>query len=784
MTLKDVRKELAVVEIPNTVLLQGREMVLRVSQEVGNKLFNGTANDDYFGLALSKENKEYYTIGTLVKVNSIKNVKGKFELSVDVLERIEVIDFIPTADGLRATYDLLPDINDLDADNRQEILAYIRELSTEVAKNFQGSDQVLEHLKEIDDITAMIAYIMPFINLSDEERQEFLEITSLKKKSLRFIDLFIEHKTAIEFQMELAAKMEQDVNQTYREQMLRRQLKAIQEELGEGQEGDSGKKDYADLIEKAKMPKDIMKVAMDEFKKLKRQNPSSAEANVIESYLEMLVSLPWKKPRVKPIEIENARKLLEAHHYGLDKVKERIIQHLVVMKLKKNKQGSILLLVGPPGTGKTSLGKSIAEVLNREYVRISLGGVRDEAEMRGHRRTYIGAMPGKIIQGMKKVRQRNPVVVLDEVDKLIASANGDPASALLEILDPEQNNTFVDHYLSVPYDLSDVFFVATANNLSTIPAPLRDRMEIIDISSYTNHEKFHIANKHLMDAVLEEHGLTGDQLQVEDAAMHDIIENYTREAGVRNLKRQLAKVARVSAEKIVMKQVTLPYVVKVDMLKDILGNETRHHDRIREINPPGVVTGLAWTPVGGDILFIESAMMAGKGQMKLTGQLGDVMKESAYIAQSLIRSRLTLNLEGIDFDKYDTHIHVPAGAIPKDGPSAGVALLTAMASVVMGRPIDSQLAMTGEVSLRGDVLPVGGIKEKVLAAHRAGIKRVILPKDNEKNIEDIPKDVRAELTFILAETVEDVFKETLGIQLPKARVFKNEFKIEASMSVN
>lgn len=782
MTIKDIRKDLAVVEIPGTVLMPGREMVLRVSQTIGNRLFNDTASDEYFGIALNKHGNEYYHIGTLIKVNSIKNAKGQFELSVDVMERIEVIDFISTSDGMRATYELLPDEDDLDTKNKEEILAYIKELSSEVAKNFSGSDQIIEHLVKIENITELIAYIMPFVNVSVEERQEFLEIISLKRKSLRFIDMFIEHKTAIEFQMELASKMEQDVSKQYREQLLRRQLKAIQEELGEGQDDDGEQKNFTELIEKAKMPKDIMKIATDEFKKLKRQNPSSAEANVIESYLEMLVSLPWKKPRIKPIDIERARMLLDEDHYGLDKVKERIIQHLVVMKLKKNKQGSILLLVGPPGTGKTSLGKSIAQVLDREYVRISLGGVRDEAEMRGHRRTYIGAMPGKIIQGMKKVKQRNPVVVLDEVDKLIASAHGDPASALLEILDPEQNNTFADHYLSVPYDLSDVFFIATANNLAGIPAALRDRMEIINISSYTNHEKFHIAKKHLMAEVLEEHGLEASQLEIADEAIHEIIENYTREAGVRNLKRQLAKVTRVSAEKIIMKEVPLPFVVEADQLIDLLGNETRYHEEVKAFNPAGVVTGLAWTPVGGEILFIEGVMMPGKGQLKLTGQLGDVMKESAHIAQSLIRSRLTLNLEGIDFDKFDTHIHVPAGAIPKDGPSAGVSLLTAMASLVLGKPVDSKLAMTGEVSLRGTVMPVGGIKEKVLAAHRAGITKIILPKDNEKNIQDIPEEVRADLTFILAETVEDVFREALGVSLPKPIVFDNKFKIASDVA--
>jgi len=437
------------------------------------------------------------------------------------------------------------------------------------------------------------------------------------------------------------------------------------------------------------------------------------------------------------------------------------------MKLKQNKQGSILLLVGPPGTGKTSLGKSIAETLEREYVRISLGGVKDESEIRGHRRTYVGALPGRIIQGMKRAGTRNPVFILDEVDKLMASYSGDPASALLEVLDPEQNNTFSDHYLEVPYDLSDVFFIATANSLKGIPGPLRDRMEIIEIGSYTSHEKFHIARNHLIDEVLEDNGLDETQLQFEDEAIKTIIEKYTREAGVRGLKRQLATVARVASEKIVLGKVDLPYVVKEDMLYDLLGHELIQVNMAGKHNPPGVVTGLAWTPVGGDILFIEGAFMPGTGKLLLTGQLGDVMKESAKISQSLIRSRLAFNLKKTEFDKKDLHIHVPSGAIPKDGPSAGVALLTTIASLVTGHTVDPKLAMTGEISLRGAVLPVGGIKEKVLAAHRAGIKRVILPEENTKDLDDVPGDVKAEMEFIPVKTVEDVLKETIGLELPK-----------------
>ena len=566
--------------------------------------------------------------------------------------------------------------------------------------------------------------------------------------------------------MEMAAKFNEEMNKNHRANMLKEQLKAIQEELDDA-EGTGSKKDYRELIEEADMPDEVREVAMEEVQKLERQGPHSSEENVIRNYLDLLTTLPWGKSEIKDIDIGAARKLLDDEHYGLEKVKDRIIQHLTVMKLKQNKQGSILLLVGPPGTGKTSLGKSIAEVLGREYVRISLGGVKDEAEIRGHRRTYLGALPGRIIQGMKRAGSKNPVFILDEVDKLMAAYNGDPASALLEVLDPEQNDSFSDHYLDVPYDLSDVFFIATANSLRDIPGPLRDRMEIIEIGSYTSHEKFHIAKDHLISIVLEEHGLDETQLQIDDEALKTIIEKYTREAGVRGIKRQLSAVARVVSEKIVVGKVEIPYIVKEDMLYDILGHELTQYDLAGKNNPPGVVTGLAWTPVGGDILFIEGAFMPGSGKLTLTGQLGDVMKESAKISQSLIRSRLAFNLKSVEFDKKDFHIHVPSGAIPKDGPSAGAALLTTIASLVTGHEVDPKLAMTGEISLRGAVLPVGGIKEKVIAAHRAGIERIILPRENLKDLDDVPKDVKDEIEFIPADTVEDVIKETIGIELPK-----------------
>lgn len=781
MSELNVNKELSLVFIPNTVLLPGRNVTIKISKQIGDSFLKRIALDDNYGVVLALkggneketyEEEDFYSIGSLIRVEEVKLVREGYNLVIDVIERVEIDEFIREGEDFRVAYNIIPDVIDLDERNQDEMRKYIKSLVSEISKNFKGSELYVEYINNIDDFKEMISYLFPFMNLSLQEKQQFLEIRSLRKKSLRFIDILIEQREAIKFQVEMAEKLTNKVNKNYREQMLRQQLKAIQEELNESEGNkDKKKKDYRELIEAANMPEDVKEVALDELDKLERQGANSSETNVIRNYLDLLISLPWRESEVKDIDIVAARALLDKQHYGLNKVKDRIIQHLTVMKLKKNKQGSILLLVGPPGTGKTSLGRSIAEALNRKYVRISLGGVRDEAEIRGHRRTYIGALPGRIIQGMKKAGEKNPVFILDEIDKLMTSGNGDPSSALLEVLDPEQNNTFSDHYLEIPYDLSDVFFIATANSLREIPAPLRDRMEIIDISSYTSFEKFYIAKDHLIDLILEDHGLNADQLVIEDEALKVIIEKYTREAGVRGLKRQLAKVARVSAEKIVLGKVDLPYVIKEDMLFDILGHDIAHYDRVNEKNEPGVVTGLAWTPVGGDILFIEGVFMPGSGQLTLTGQLGDVMKESAKISQSIIRSRLALALNNFEFNKKDLHIHVPAGATPKDGPSAGVALFTTIASLVTGREVDPKLAMTGEISLRGAVLPVGGIKEKVLAAHRAGIKRIILPKDNEKDILDIPKEVRNDLRFILVETIEDVLKETIGLELPKPGVF-------------
>lgn len=778
---KELKRAIAV-PVFNTVLLPGVTTVIRL-EEHDNLLLKKLASEEVavalpFKQPLGNQElsiSDFCNLGVSFLTKRVESgEKGDF-LEVKILDRICVESLLKEKEGFLVDYHIDPESDDLDDKSKEEMLSYFRRTVSEICENLQNGDDYRKVVDGIQDINTMITYLSQFMPLSAEERYELLKTDSLKERCLRFMDFLLKQKESIELSIQINEKFSRKANRIYREQVLREQLKAIQEELNEGETVNAKKNDdYRNKIEAAVMPQEVEEAALNELNRLESLGQGSAEENVIRSYLDFLTQMPWKKEEALPIDLTEAKEILNRQHYGLEKVKERILQHLAVMQLKKDKKGSILLLVGPPGTGKTSLGKSIAQALERQYVRLSLGGIRDEAEIRGHRRTYVGAMAGNILKSIKKAGTTNPVMVLDEVDKLMTGGfSGDPASALLEVLDPEQNNTFTDHYLDLPYDLSDVFFIATANTLESIPEPLLDRMETIEISGYTAEEKFHIAKDHLFPAVLEDHGLTREQLIIEETTVRKMIEDYTREAGVRGLKKQLEAIARAVSEKIVLKETELPYEVKEEDLEEMLGHQIARHDRAQQENPPGVVTGLAWTPAGGEILFIEATDMPGSGQVTLTGKLGDVMKESAMISLSLLKSRLPLN--SINFKERDLHIHVPSGAVPKDGPSAGIALFTALASLFTGKRVNPQLAMTGEITLRGAVLPIGGLKEKMLGAQRAGITKVLIPRDNVSDLKDLPPEIREQMTVVAVDTIEDVLHETIGITLaPIEHIFLNE----------
>ncbi|MCT8336075.1 endopeptidase La [Methanoculleus sp. Afa-1] len=767
---QDTSRDYIVIPLSETVVYPETRTKLQVETAIGEALIAAMKSDgSAYAVGLTAKSgaedpaDALYSTGNLLMIAHVQPSNNGYLVFAHATRRVKAVTLSERDGQFYVVPEPLPDVPDLDEGDRAEMLRRVRAAVHELSGNFQGSEQFTRPVDRMESVDQIMGFVMPFLPIGVAEKQSLLEIVSTRERYTAFLRILVNLNENINLRIEVAQKATEKVGKANREAMLREQMKVIQEELN-GSDDSDGEGGYRERIERSTMPEEVRKKAFAELKKLETGGSQHHESQGIRNYLDLLLVLPWTVEK-KSIDIEEARRVLESNHNGLEKVKERIVQHLAVMKLKEEKQGSILLFAGPPGTGKTSLGRSIADALGREYVRISLGGVKDEAEIRGHRRTYVGSLPGRIIQGMKRAGAKNPVFILDEVDKLAVSYAGDPASALLEVLDPEQNSTFSDHYLEVPYDLSDVLFIATANSLATIPAPLLDRMELIEISGYTKNEKFAIAKDHLLPETLEEHGLDAERLQVEDEALAAIIDRYTREAGVRTLKKQLARIARHVSAKVVSGTVDLPVVVTPEMLPEILGRETVRPDVARKENPPGVVTGLAWTPVGGDILFIEGTFMPGKGKLTLTGQLGDVMKESAQISLSLIRSRLAVIATGFDFFASDIHIHVPAGATPKDGPSAGVTLFTALASLVTGRTVDPTVAMTGEVTLSGAVLPVGGIKEKVLAAHRAGIRTVILPRENERDLEDVPEDARNELTFVTVETIEDLLREALGIEL-------------------
>jgi len=768
---------LLVLPLSGVVLFPRTRTKLNVEQPIGEHIaaeLKEGSPVEVLALATAEDSdptaESLYRAGSLLKIGGAEPADHGYLIEGVATEKLAVTSIEERDGRFFATCTPFPDRLDLDEPTKKALLADIRAVIRDISSHFPGSGPFNRAIDEMDSVDKVIGHVMLFAPLPIAAKQALFETESARERGRMFLELMQELGEQISFRVEMAQKVSEKVNKSNREAMLREQLKLIQEELNEIEGGVPGDSGYRERIEQSKMPEEVRKKALSEARKLEASGGQNHESHIIRNYLDLLLALPWVTEEKTTVDIAEARTVLDANHTGLEKVKERIVQHLAVMKLKHEKQGSILLLTGPPGTGKTSLGKSIADALGRKYVRISLGGVRDEAEIRGHRRTYVGALPGRIIQGIRRAGVKNPVFILDEVDKLASSSMGDPASALLEVLDPEQNSTFSDHYLEVPYDLSEVLFIATANTTATIPAPLLDRMELIEIPGYTRNEKFSIAKNHLLPSTLEEHGLDPGSLVIEDEAVRAIIERYTREAGVRWLKKQLARIARYASEKIVSGTASKPLVVREEMLDTILGREVVRLDAARQEAVPGVVTGLAWTPVGGEILFIEGTSMPGKGTLTLTGQLGDVMKESATISMSLARSRLAHLTAGFDFIASDVHIHVPSGATPKDGPSAGIALFTALASLITGKGVDPKIAMTGEITLSGVVLPVGGIREKVLAAHRSGIRTILLPKENQRDLEDVPEDVLSEIRFVFVETIEEVLREVLEIDLGRTPV--------------
>lgn len=706
------------------------------------------------------EGEKITIYAVLCKGLSVSEDEEAVTLKAYASKRVRVLEYHSEESMLLVEED--PEIQDLDDIRSREMTEYIQNIVEEIAETFRGGQIFARQFRQYSSLSDMIVYLAKYMPLSEQERNELLGAVSIKERAVRFMDFLLRQKEIVSLHVEMNEKLSRESNEYYRKMALRRQLESIQQELDEGDEGDA-RENYSARIEASDIPSENKKALLEDAARLENGSGQGSDAEVLRNYLEFALSLPWKKEEASSIDLKEARTILDERHYGMEKVKERIIQHLAVMKLRGTSRGSALLLVGPPGTGKTSLGKSIAKALQRPYVRMSLGGIRDESEIRGHRRTYVGAMAGRVLKSMKQAGQTNPVLVLDEMEKMMQGGfSGDPAAAMLEVLDPEQNDTFTDHYLDLPYDLSDVFFIGTANSLDGIPAPLLDRMEVIQVPSYTGGEKFEIARQYLVPEVLLDHGMSPDQLQFTDDALRGIVDDYTMEAGCRGLKKRLAQAVRIKAVNLAEED-SLQVVDRGD-LEDLFGAPMTHRHKVRETNPFGVVTGLAWTAVGGEVLYIEAASMPGSGQMMLTGQLGDVMKESARISLSVLKSRLPLN--AMIFKEQDIHIHFPAGATPKDGPSAGITIFTALASLALQKPVDSHIAMTGELSLSGSVLPIGGLREKLYGAMRAGIRKVLIPWDNRADLRDVPAEVLEALEIVPVRTAEEVLQETLQIALP------------------
>jgi ATP-dependent Lon protease len=776
LNLADVPTELAILPLRDTILFPHAILPLAVARESSVALVHDAVRErKVIGVVTQRDpavddpvDSDLFRIGTLTHIHKMfKFPDGSLRLVVQGVQRFKLTQVHQYRPFLKASIELLQDVVSAEQEVEVKALAQsamglfqrVVELSPTLSDELSA---LASNIQEPGRLADFVAASLPSLNTA--QKQEMLEILDVKVRLERLNKVLVKDLEVLEVGNKIQSQVKTELQKNQREYYLREQMKAIQKELGEGDEQQREYNELREKIEKAGMPEDVKKEALRELDRLAKMSPAAAEYTVTRTYLDWLVALPWNKRTESQIDMAKAKEVLDNDHYDLEKVKERILEYLAVRKMKPDIKGPILCFVGPPGVGKTSLGRSIASAMDRKFHRISLGGMRDEAEIRGHRRTYIGALPGQIIQGLRRAESKNPVFMLDEVDKLGADFRGDPASALLEVLDPEQNNTFKDHYVDLPFDLSEVLFICTANVLDTIPPALRDRMEIIRLAGYIEEEKLHIARRHLIPRQLDNHGMTAQEIAFGDDALKKLIREYTREAGLRNLEREIASIIRKVARRRAEGQLET-VVVTPERVEEFLGAPSFLQDEElaqRTLNP-GVAVGLSWTAAGGEVLYIEATQMWGQKGLTLTGQLGDVMKESAQAALSWVRAHARqLGIEESFFERVDLHLHVPEGAIPKDGPSAGVTLVTSVVSQLTGRPVRPRVAMTGEITLSGRVLPVGGIKEKVLAAHRMGVKEVILPKRNEKAVkEDIPENVREDLKVHLVDSIEEVLELAL-----------------------
>ena len=771
----DVKHALPLLPLRDIVIFPSMVIPLFVGRDKSISSLNEVMKDNKKIILVTQKNSEVddpkktdvFTYGCESNIlQLLKLPDGTVKVLVEGIKRVKIIDFKNDEKFITCTYEYQNDVIAPDEDLMPLAMIAIRRLEKLTSVNKKISVETINNIKQLKDPTKIVDNIASYLNSTMSEKQQIFETVDVKKRLNSVIKIMENETSIIGVERKIRGRVKNQMEKTQREYYLNEQLKAIQKELGEIEDGKDETSSLNKAIIKSKMPKEVQKKCMSELSKLKNMSPMSAEATVVRNYLDWMIDVPWFKKDKIDIDLNKALKVLDEDHYGLEKVKERIIEFLAVQKRMGKSKGPILCLIGPPGVGKTSLGKSVARATNRQFVRMSLGGVRDEAEIRGHRRTYIGSLPGKIIQMMKKAGTINPLILFDEIDKVGNDYRGDPSSALLEALDPEQNTTFNDHYLEVDYDLSDVMFVTTGNTLNILP-PLLDRMEVIRIPGYTEDEKINIADKFLLPKQIKENGIKQGELDVKDGTIKQIIRSYTREAGVRNLEREISKISRKVVKQVINGE-KQTVTVNDNNISDFLGIKKFKYGEVETEDKVGVVTGLAWTEFGGEILKIETVHMPGKGRMQITGKLGEVMQESVKAAKSYVRSKsLEYGIIPPLFEKNDFHIHVPEGATPKDGPSAGIGMVTSIVSSITNNPVDREIAMTGEVTITGQVLSIGGLKEKLLAAHRAGIKKIIIPKDNEKDLADIPQKIKDDIKIITVKTVDEVLKLALKNELKR-----------------